>query len=453
MNGLLALLSLITFLLIVVFVPTVGPTAVLLCIVLAFMVGIIIYSNKSHGVFLLRLFVAALLVRVVVGTTIYVFNLQEFFGGDALTYDSFGYITMRMWQGQDLGSQYILKTYFLGGGWGMLYMIAAIYTFIGRNPLAIQLVNSVIGASTAPILFFCAQRIFNNFKVAQVTGFFVAFYPSLVLWSSQGLKDGPIVFLLALIMLCTLRLGEGFDVKSLLVMSCSMYALLSLRFYIFYMIVVSVGGSFIIGMRAITTRSLLRQILSILVIGVILTYMGVLRTASVQVETFGRLEAVQSSRLDQAQTASTGFAKDVDVSTTSGALSTIPIGMLYLLFAPFPWQLVSLRQSITLPEMVVWWASFPLFILGLWFTIKYRLRQALPILLFTMMLTVAYSIFQGNIGTAYRQRAQLLVFYFIFISVGLVLLKERYEDRKQQKAVATTTTPVLNTVTSPSRNI
>jgi hypothetical protein len=52
------------------------------------------------------------------------------------------------------------------------------------------------------------------------------------------------------------------------------------------------------------------------------------------------------------------------------------------------------------------------------------------------MLTLAYSVFQGNVGTAYRQRSQLLVFYFIFVAVGAVLLKERAEDRRRQQKLA-----------------
>src|SRR5207245_3698362 len=117
-------------------------------------------------------------------------------------------------------------------------------------------------------------------------------------------------------------------------------------------------------------------------------------------------------------------------STTGGALLSIPTGLLYLLFAPFPWQLTSLRQTLTLPEMLVWWALFPMLALGLWFSIKYRLRQISPILIFTSMLSLAYSVFQGNVGNAYRQRAQLLVFYFIFVAVGFVLMKERREERR-----------------------
>jgi hypothetical protein len=219
--------------------------------------------------------------------------------------------------------------------------------------------------------------------------------------------------------------------KYVLTLVLSMFAIFTLRFYVFYMLAAAVGGAFIIGMRPVSSRSLARQLVVVVALGVGLTYLGVLRSASVQLERYGTLQSVQTSRADLVRAANSGFGQDVDVSTASGALSAVPIGMAYLLFAPFPWQLASLRQSITLPEMLVWWGAFPLLVMGVWFTLSYRLRQALPILLFTVMLTLAYSIFQGNVGTAYRQRSQILVFYFIFAAVGAVLLKERREDRRR----------------------
>jgi 4-amino-4-deoxy-L-arabinose transferase-like glycosyltransferase len=302
--------------------------------------------------------------------------------------------------------------------------------------LAVQFFNAVLGAATAVVSFACARQIFQNLRVARVAAFAVAFYPSLVLWSSQGLKDGPIVFLLTVAMLATLKLADRFNTTNLLLLIGSMLGLLTLRFYIFYMLVAAVGGSFLIGMRKVTGQSMARQFATVIGVGLALTYFGVLRTAGSQFERYGSLEAVQRSRADLATSASSGFGQDVDVSTTGGALTAIPVGMIYLLFAPFPWQLGSLRQSITVPEMVVWWLSFPLLCLGIWFTLRHRLRQALPVLIFTSMLTLAYSIFQGNIGTAYRQRSQLLVFYFIFVAVGLVLAKERQEERSSRGAEA-----------------
>jgi hypothetical protein len=427
------------------YTPIYGPVgvadctkAVLFCSVLAGVAGWLIFRSGSDGPFLLKLFLFGLLLRVFIGTLIFVLNLQSFFGGDALTYDFYGVQQMEAWNGsryaQSLVNVFIGKGE--GSGWGMVYLVAGLYSFLGRNMLAVQFFNAAIGAATAPIIFLSAQQVYGNRKVARLAAFGVAFYPSLVLWSSQGLKDAPIVFLLALSILATLKLGQKLSVKYLVALVAALFCLLSLRFYVFYMILAAIGGAFLIGMRELSAQSFLRQFVVVVALGLSLTYLGVTRYANVQMETFGSMDSIQRSRQDAARTAKSGFDKDVDVSTTSGALTTIPLGLLYLLFAPFPWQLASLRQSITLPEMILWWASFPMLVLGLWFSVRYRLRQISPVLVFSVMLSLAYSVFQGNVGTAYRQRAQLLVFYFIFVAVGYVLMMEKREERKRLQALA-----------------
>jgi hypothetical protein len=434
MNSVLLLSLLLLCLVVLIINPSVGAPALLLCLSIGAVVALIISRSNNNREFLLRLFLAALLLRMLVGLLIYTFNLQEFFGGDALSYDGFGYSMLKAWQG-DAYYKAVLKDYIgrsNAAGWGMLYLVAVIYGIVGRNMLAIQFVNAILGAATAPIIFLIAQHVFDNSKVARISAQFTAFYPSLILWSAQGLKDGPIVFLLTLSILATLKLGDRLSFKYLVVLICSMFALLSLRFYIFYMMAAAVAGAFVIGMRQVTMRNFLRQWIVIIAVGLGLTYFGVSRFAVSQYETFGNLSMVQSGRKDLAQRATSGYSSDSDVSSTSGALTAIPAGMLYLLFAPFPWQLASLRQSITMPEMLVWWVSFPLLMLGLWFAIKYRLRRISPILIFTTMLTLAYSIGLGNIGTAYRQRSQLLVFYFIFVAVGYVLFKESRDEMKRK---------------------
>ncbi len=406
--------------------------AVLLTLVLAAVVGYFIYRDKEEGSFLLQLFAWGLLIRMLVATGIFMFNMQEFFGGDAITYDFFGFAQMKAWQG-DTFYQAIADR-FMGGqasAWGMVNLISVVYTIIGRNTLAIQFVNSVIGAATAVLVFYCAQHVYKNTRVARIAAICVAFFPSLVLWSAQGLKDAPIVFFLVLAILASLRLNDKLSIKYAAILIVALFSILSLRFYVFYMIAVAIGGGFIIGFQKFTPTNFMRQFIVLILVGLSLTYLGVTRYATQQFDRFGNLEALQRSRLDLTR-AGSGFGQEVDVSTTRGALSTIPVGLVYLLFAPFPWQLVSLRQSITFPEMIIWWLSFPLLVLGVWYSIKYRLRQIAPILMFTTMLSIAYSIFQGNVGTAYRQRAQLLVFYFIFVAVGFVLLKEKKEERDRR---------------------
>jgi cation transport ATPase len=218
----------------------------------------------------------------------------------------------------------------------------------------------------------------------------------------------------------------------LLVLGICLSALLTLRFYTFYMMAAAVTGSFMLGMKSFNAQAFLGRFLGIVAIGLVFTWFGVTQYASSQLSEYGNLQRVQMSRQDMARSAESGFMKDVDVNTTEGALTAIPVGCLYLLFAPFPWQLASLRQSLPLPEMIVWWLSFPLLILGLWYSLRHRLTEVAPIVIFTTMLTLAYSLVQGNVGTAYRQRSQLLVFYFIFLAVGGVILKERSEDRRRE---------------------
>jgi hypothetical protein len=435
MNALLMAAALAILGVVFTFAPNEGGPAIMLMLPLAALVSFIIYRLEHDRKFLIRLFLSAVLIRVLIGTFIYIFHLQAFFGGDALTFDFFGNALFQVWEGQ---AQYIrsvelFSTKGAGSGWGMLYLVAAVYKIVGRNMLATQYVNCVIGAASAPLAYLISIEIFPNKRIARICALMAAFFPSLVLWSCQGLKDGPIILLLTLSMLVTLKLGEKFNIKYVTVLVLSLFGLLTLRFYVFYIVVIAVTAAFILGRRQLTAQSFARQMIIIMMIGLALGYFGVSRYASQQFETFASADQIQRMRQDASQSAASGFAEDVDVSTASGVLSTVPLGLTYLLLAPFPWQLASLRQAITLPEMVVWWSSIPLLVLGAWFTIKHRLREIAPIVIFTSLLTLTYSIMQGNVGTAYRQRAQLLVFYFVFVAVGFVLVKERREARAQKQ--------------------
>lgn len=435
MNAILMALGLALLGLVVAVAPIDGGPAIILLVSLVLVVALIIHQTDNDRQFLLRIFLSAVLVRVLIGTMIYLFHWQEFFGGDAISYDFFGNALLRVWEGH-VEYYRTVETFSGGGaasGWGMLYMVAVIYKIVGQNMLAVQFANCVVGAATAPIAYLISIEIFPNKRAARICALLTAFFPSLVLWSCQGLKDGPIIFLLTLSMLAILKLGDRFSLKYLIALALALICLLTLRFYIFYIVLIAVVAAFLLGRRQLTAQSFARQMIIMMVIGLALAYFGVRRYATQQLETFGSTEQLQRMRRDASQSAQSGFAQDVDVSTASGALSTIPLGLTYLILAPFPWQLASLRQAITLPEMIVWWASIPLLVLGAWFTIKHRVREVAPIIIFTSLLTLTYSILQGNVGTAYRQRAQLLVFYFVFVAVGFVLIKERRAARAAHK--------------------
>jgi len=416
--------------------PAEGPGALAFCALVSIPTIIILARSGQEKTFLLRLFLIALMLRIILATIIFTGHMEDFFGGDANTYDMFGQSLVQAWHGDEYhATRYIGFVRSGATAWGMLYLVGGVYELIGSNKLAIQLINASVGAATAVVVFYSAQTLFSNLRVSKLTAILVAFFPSLILWSSQALKDALIILALSLSILATLRLMEKITAGYVLILIASLLGLLSLRFYIFYMMCAAVAGSFIIGLKTLSAQSFLHRFVAVAVIGLAFTWFGVLQQAGMQFDRYANLKAIQTSREDQAA-AGSGFAKDTDIQTAHGALTVIPTGILYLMFAPFPWQYTTLRQSITLPEMVVWWFSFPLLVLGLWYSLKHRLRQVSPIVIFTTMLTLAYSLFQGNVGTAYRQRSQLLVFYFIFVAVGAIIVKERAEDRRRQQQLA-----------------
>jgi hypothetical protein len=434
LNGLLLAIALALLGVILIFAPADGGPAILISLPLLAVVMLGIHKLDDRK-YLMRLFVAAFLVRVLIGTAIYIFHWQIFFGGDALTYDFLGDSLQHVWEG-NIEYHRSIDVFYAGGsssGWGMMYMVAVIYKIVGRNMLATQFVNCVLGAATAPLTYLMAMEIFPNITVSRAAAVLTGFFPALIIWSCQGLKDGPIVFLLALSMLAILKLGEKFSVRYLVALALALCCLLTLRFYVFYIVALAGGAAFILGRHRLTAQSFARQMIVITVISLALGYFGVSRYATQQMEVYGSAEEVQRMRSDAAQSAESGFGRDLDVSTTSGALSAVPIGLIYLILAPFPWQFGSFRQMLTLPEMVVWWCAIPLLALGAWFTIKHRIREIAPIIIFTSLLTLTYSIVQGNVGTAYRQRAQLLVFYFIFVAVGFVLVREKRDNERRKK--------------------
>ncbi|PYT00014.1 MAG: hypothetical protein DMF63_08570 [Acidobacteria bacterium] len=410
-------------------------TSALLVVLVASGIPIALFRHYTDEKdFITTLFIGALAARVTLGLVVYSFDLQVFFGGDALTYNAQGAMIADYWHGlvDPSNSFYQWSISTTRPGWGMNYVVGALYYVTGKNILAAQSLCAVIGASTAPMVYICAKKLFANRNVARFSALAIAFFPSFIIWSGQLLKDGVVIFLLVVAMTMVLQLQEKFNYAAIAALLGALGGIVTIRFYIFYMVAIAVAGSFVIGASE-GSSSILRRSAVLVMLGLGLTYFGVIRTASTDFEKFGDLDRLQLSRMDLARSAESGFNEEADVSTTSGALATLPLGFAYLMLAPFPWQMTSVRQAITFPEVIIWWTCIPFLISGIIFSVKHRLRTAFPILFFSLTLTLAYSIFQGNVGTAYRQRTQIQVFLFMFIGVGWELWKEKKEDKKLEQ--------------------
>jgi hypothetical protein len=394
----------------------------------------------EEGRFLTRVFFWAVVLRYVGAVVVNVYAAEsrtfaDMYWGDSFTYDLGGYALAQTWSGEG----------FLGGptsvsGYGFQYFVGCIYFLVGRNQLLVQFVNGTIGAMAALVIYAIARDLFNP-AAARWALLFMAFFPQMIFWSCAMYKDPSILLSIALCMFAVLRLRAHFSPGYVLLFTGASLYLLTLRFYVFYMVAFAALGTFLFSQRRGLLGSLAAQLM---LVGVFLGAMvfGVRRETITEQTAYFDLEKLQTARMGQIQQGRSAYGGEIDVSSRAGAVAALPVGLVYLLFAPFPWSISGLRQLLTLPETLVWYGLMPALLRGLLFSLRTRFRDVLPILVFASTLTLAYAIFQSNVGTAYRQRTQISMFFFVFMGVGLELKREQKLKRGQR---------VERSPTAPSR--
>jgi 4-amino-4-deoxy-L-arabinose transferase-like glycosyltransferase len=384
----------------------------------------------EEGAFLARVYIWTLVLRMALACFLNVYAGQTSFAvmfwGDSATYDEGGWLLSLQWKGEGL-----LNPYYSGkvSGWGFFYLIASIYYVFGHNQLLAQFVNATIGSLTVIVIYAIAKDLFD-YQVAQWSARFMAFFPQMVFWSGAIYKDPAIMLCIALCMYGVLKLNHEFTVRYVLLFVGASLTLMTLRFYVFYFVAFATMGTFVLSQKRGIAGSLGSYVVLIVVFIGAFSFAAKQETVEQQ-RSYFTLERLQITRSDQVMWGQSAYAPKADVSTTQGALSVLPVGLAYLLFAPFPWAVHNVRQALTVPETLVWYALMPALVRGLLFTIRTRFRPALPILVFAASLTCAYAVFQGNVGTAYRQRTQVTMFYFILMAAGVV---ERRRARDHPRA-------------------
>ncbi len=122
--------------------------------------------------------------------------------------------------------------------------------------------------------------------------------------------------------------------------------------------------------------------------------------------------------------------QDPDQASASGSVSTnlrhLPVGVLYTLFAPFPWTARTLEQLATIPEMLLWYVCLVLAVVGFGALLRRRdLRFAQGVAMI-IGLVLVLSLISANVGTLIRSRAMLIPYVLILSGVGIDVLLARY---------------------------
>jgi len=360
----------------------------------------------------------AFALRALAAIAIHFFVRPGLFAPDEYTYNAGASLMAAYWSG-DIA----VAPTFGGEGRGFYYIVGALYLPFGPLPLLGKLLNAWIGSLAVLELFRLTRLIGGSDAAALRAARFMAYFPSMILWSSLLIRDVWVQWLLV-------RLArEMAELKGRMIMSrvisafVLIWALTEFRSYLLYAAVGPFVLSFIVGRSKDIVRNLVLG--SFLALG--LTYAGTQSAgAGGKIQSFDLAELQRlRSWSSLGRVAESGFASDADVSTVGGALSFLPIGLTYFFFAPFPWQLGSIRQSLAIPETLFFYTLVPGIVSGILFLLRKRLGDSIGVLLVTMTVTFGYAIGQGNVGTLYRHKAQVTGFYYAFAAIGMEQLRRR----------------------------
>ena len=303
------------------------------------------------------------------------------------------------------------------------YWCGFVYFITGNNPISLFFINSVMGSITVILVYFISKRIFDS-KVAVVASLFIAFWPSLILWSTQNLKEPSTIFFVTVCLLAFTSFKHRLRFSYLLFFAASFFILLWLRQLFAAIVVFSIAMSMFFSLK--------KRIVFLLLVIVLSTFFLINLYGSdfllVKAKSWfaynvgiseSFFESVDYARQVRTAGASSAFFRNVDISSFSSAVAFLPIGLIFVFLSPFPWQTASIEQVFAIPEMLVWYALLPLTFLGVYRALKNKRKDSLLLIIFISTVVLIMSFLEGNVGTIFRHRSIILGFTFVFTAAGI----------------------------------
>jgi len=382
------------------------------------------WNHRGSVRFQMALFLVALGTRFAFSIWVYQFGLVKVLHDEDSSGWALGVPLQQLWSQQRLSLldlPYTLLGAFKGEHFGYKYLLGALF-YVVDSPtrMVAAVLNCFFGALTVVFVYRIARTLFSEWVAIRV-GWWTCLLPSLIVWSSQTVKEPAVIFLETLALYGCVNLRRcGFSVRHVALCAAATVLVIPFRFYVAYITAGAILSSLLL--PHLTKRRM--SIGSAVLVGVLLIPLFFVSGVLIRHESeFDRFDTkfIRTYRHGLAAGAGSGVETNYDIRTNQGLAMATVTGGAYLLLAPFPWELGgSLRKMLTTPELFVWWWLVVVALIpGLWYTIRQRFSDVQPLLFFVVGLGLLYSVTFGNVGLAYRQRAQLLPWLIIIAMVGL----------------------------------
>jgi hypothetical protein len=303
-----------------------------------------------------------------------------------------------------------------------------------RSQMALACLNCLLNSLVVLVIYKASREFFEE-KASKFVAWVAVFMPGFLIWSAMTVKETWLILFEISTFYMVWRMSRQRDLRAFI--SYGVVALLlviitlSFRFY--------AAGFLVAGIVITLMCYRARRPLRAAGIGLLVTTALYMLLVAVNVIQFD-LVSVTQARIDEIAVfrenisdptqpgAGSAIEFDFDTTTLGGALMMLATGSAYLLLSPFPWQIRTASQVAALPDVILWWwLVFVLIIPGIGYAWRRNQAIVLSILAFGLPLFFFYAFMFGNVGLAYRQRAQLMPFLLVFAAAG----QEKRLRRKQ----------------------
>jgi hypothetical protein len=388
-----------------------------------------------------RLYGWAVLVRVLVGFLAYALTLYADLPivEDARFYEEVGYEVAQDW----LSGKHVDFDALPEGVQTARLLVTAIAAFYfvmsGVRALPVLLVAySAVTALVPVYVYWFTRELDAPEVVARRAAWLVVLSPAFVFWSGSLYKEGLTLLLLSVAAYHTLRLQSGWKGRSVGTLVLCVVVLWGVRFYLAILLALAVALSLLWGRMAAMGQSrgvpvFVRQAVVMAVFAVVIISVGLqIRTENVLLESDeGVLVNLDVRRAGSAREAQSGYLQEASIASPEEALQYFPVGLLYFLTVPFPWQLGAIRQNLIIPENTFWLGLYPLMVVGSSRALKSNRPGTVFLLLMTAGMCVIYALLAANVGTAYRMRSQVWLLWAPFAAWGWEVWRERRRPVRQ----------------------
>lgn len=365
-------------------------------------------------------FQSALTLRLVIAVIIRFASASDFFAPDRMGYEAGGQALANDWAGGSVASaELVVQRY--AAELNFYHYLNGVSFYVGAGPWLILFLNCVIGALVPGLLASITGRLGGSFAARRYAALLGAFFPSMVLWSAINIRDIWALTAILFALDSALAVRDRLSPVRFGVLAASMVLLGALRSYMFVLVALGIAVSVV----ASLSMSRVRGFIAALASALLCLYLYSTTGFGEQWVQDASLERVAEIRQGMTQGAQSAYLVEADISTPEGAMRFIPLGMAYFWLAPFPWAIRGLRQALTIPETLFLYWLIPHFVRGLRQSFGQHFSQAAMVACVIAVISMAYALVEGNSGTAYRHRAQVLGPVLAVAAIGLSVQRQR----------------------------